>query len=213
VPAGFHSWLLADESRSHAYDLLSNLVVPRPIAFVSSLSASGEPNLAPFSFFIIGGVDPPSLAFCPVRNKDGQKKATLANIEETGEFVVNLVNKAMAEGMNHTGVDYPDGSSKWGMSGFTGLSSTVVKPERVRESPVHFECRVHEIVEHGASSYVIGEVLVAHVSEELFDPETRKWTRFEPIARLGGAEYMDLACGKVFEMKRPTPRAPTSVDL
>jgi flavin reductase (DIM6/NTAB) family NADH-FMN oxidoreductase RutF len=213
VPAGFHSWLLADESRSHAYDLLSNLVVPRPIAFVSTRSALGEPNLAPFSFFILGGVDPPSLAFCPVHAKDGSKKATLANIEETGEFVVNLVTKDMAEGMNHTGVDYPDGSPKWGMSGFTGVPSTVVRPDRVVESPAHFECKVHQIVEHGTSSYVIGEVLVAHVSERLYDGTTGQWTRFEPIARLGGAEYLDLACGKVFEMKRPTPSPPSSVDL
>lgn len=213
MPAGFHSWLLAEESRSHAYDLLSNLVVPRPIAFVSTLSATGQANLAPFSFFIIGGVNPPSLAFCPVHTKEGSKKATLLNVEDTGEFVVNLVTKAMAEGMNHTGVDYPDGSPKWGMSGFTGAPSTAVRPERVMESPVHFECKVHQIVEHGTSSYVIGEVLVAHIADHLYDPETRKWTRFEPIARLGGSEYIDLACGKVFEMKRPTPSPPSSVDL
>lgn len=208
----FHSWRLADEPLSLAYDMLSSLIVPRPIAFVSTLGPDG-PNLAPFSFFIAGGPNPPSLAFCIVDTKEGKKKASLLNLRANPEFVVNLVTRDMAEGMNHTGVDYPDGSSKWGLSGFTGTPSLTVKPERVAESPAQFECKVYQIVEHGHSSYVIGEVTAAHVREDLYDPATGKWTRFEPIARLGGAEYIDLACGKVFEMTRPVVAPAPSLDL
>ena len=208
----FHSWRLAEEPPSFSYDVLSNLIVPRPIAFLSTEGPRG-PNLAPFSFFISGGPNPPSLALCIVRSKDGSKKASLVNLEHTPGFVVNLVDLAMAEGMNHTGVDYPDGDPKWGKSGFASLKSHVVSAARVAESPAQFECRVAQIVELGQSSYVIAEVLMAHVRQDLYDLDARKWTRFEPIARLGGSEYLDLACGKVFEMTRPVVLPPPSLDL
>jgi len=201
----FTTWRLSNEPQSLAYDLLSNLIIPRPIAFVSTISNSGVPNLAPFSFFMLGGVDPPSLAFCPVRTKDGRKKVSLINIEETGEFVANLVTRDMAERMNSTGIDYPEGYEKWGLSGFTPLKSDEIKPARVLESPVQLECRVHQVVEHGTSSYVIAEVLVAHVAHD------SNFTSFEPIARLGGAKYIDLNGGKVFEMDRPELRVDPSV--
>lgn len=206
---GFTTWRLSEEPKSRAYDLLTNLIIPRPIAFVSTESAAGEPNLAPFSFFMVGGVEPPSLAFCPILTKDGRKKASLANIEEIGEFVVNLVTREMAEKMNTTGVDYPPGYEKWGLSGLTPLVSELVQPDRVLESPVQFECKLFQVVEHGASNYVIGEVLVAHIHQSLMTNE-QKLKPFEPIARLGGAQYLDLDGGKVFEMFRPTPKADPS---
>ena len=197
----FKSWRFADESSGFAYDLLSNLVVPRPIAFVSTVSQTGIPNLAPFSFFTIGGTEPPSVVFCPVRGKNGYKKASLVNIEATREFVVNLVDRRMAERMNLTGINYPEGYEKWGISGFSPLESVAIEPARVAESPVQLECKMFQIVEHGSSSYVIGEVLMAHVSEELVGDS--KFACFEPIARLGGTQYIDLDGGKVFEMIRP----------
>lgn len=211
------SWRLAEERRSFVYDLTSRLIVPRPIAFISTVSPDGVPNLAPFSFFMLGGVNPPSLAFCPVRDKDGNKKTTLVNVEQTREFTVNLVTRQMAEGMNQTGVDYPEAPSKWGLSGFIHEVSQEVRPDRVSQSPVQFECRVHDCIEHGtgpgASTYVVGEILVAHVDEGLFDPASNEWTQFLPIARLGGSEYIDLDGGKVFEMARPNGPAKPSVEL
>ncbi|MBS1715940.1 MAG: flavin reductase family protein [Armatimonadetes bacterium] len=206
-------WRLADESPSFAYDLLSNLVVPRPIAFVSTLSGTGEANLAPFSFFMLGGAKPPSLAFCPVRGKDGRKKATLTNVEETGEFVVNLVDRDMAEGMNQTAVDAAKRGSKWGIGGFTAVESSVVRPGRVAESPAALECRCVHLFEHGDAAFVIGEVLAVDLSSDVWDAETRKPTGFRPIARLGGSGYLDLAGGKLFEMSRPKADASPSVDL
>lgn len=173
------------------------------------MSAAGEPNLAPFSFFMVGGIDPPSLAFCPILGKDGRKKTSLVNIEETQEFVVNLVTRPMAERMNTTSVDYPDGYEKWGLSGLTPVPSSYVKPARVTESAVQFECRLFQVVSHGASHYVIGEVIVAHIDEELLT-EDGSLRPFEPIARLGGAQYLDLDGGKVFEMIRPSPVAESS---
>lgn len=199
----FQSWRLAEQSASFSYDLLTNLIVPRPIAFVSTVSEAGEPNLAPFSFFMLGGVEPPSVIFCPVRGQGGRKKVSLQNVEATGEFVVNLVTREMAEMMNSTAVPSPVESEKWGISGLTPVASSLVRPARVAESPVQLECRSFQIVEHGQSSYVIGEVLEAHVATELW--HDGKIARFDPIARLGGSNYMDLDGGKVFEMQRPVP--------
>ncbi|MBS1721629.1 MAG: flavin reductase family protein [Armatimonadetes bacterium] len=207
------TWRFDEESASFAYDLMSSLVVPRPIAFVSTVGSDGTPNLAPFSFFMVGGPNPPSLVFCPVLNKRGEKKTTLINVEQTGEFVVNLVTRRLAGGMNETSGDYLDSVSKWGLSGFTSETSLLVAPDRVAESPVQFECRVHQIVNFGDSSYVIGEVLAAHLEESVLDAGTGKVTGFRPIARLGGAEYIDLDGGKVFEMARPKPMTNPSVDL
>ncbi len=209
------TWRLEDLSPGQRYDLLANLVVPRPIAFVSTLSPGGVANLAPFSFFTVGGVTPPSLVFCPVRGKEGAPKASLANIEATGEFVVNLLDRPMADGMNECGVDYEPGVSKWGLSGFTPIPSLAVKPERVAESRAQFECRLHAVVHHGtgpgAASYVIGEVLLAHVEPQLFDGTSQPETRFHSIARLGGSEYIDLDGGKLFVMPRPKgPARPSS---
>ncbi len=194
------------------YDLLTALVVPRPIAFVSSLSQDGTRNLAPFSFFMVGGVTPPSLMVCPVLGREGAPKDTLRFIRETGEFVVNLVTRQMAEQMNQTSAYFPPEVDEWQVSGFTPLPSERIKPERVAESPAHFECLLHEIVMHGdesgSAAYVIAEILVAHISEEIL--EDGRVTGFQPISRLGGADYLDLACGKVFQLPRPKPGAGSS---
>lgn len=199
------SFTLADAAAAQIYDIMATLIVPRPIAFVSTLSSDGVANLAPFSYFMPGGVNPPSLCFCTILGRDGHKKDSLRNIEETGEFVVNLVMREMAEGMNETGFGFPPHVSEWPASGFTPIESDFVKPARVQESPAHFECRLFQAVQHGegqnAGVYVMGEILAAHVSESLFSGE--QVLPFEPIARLGGSSYFDLACGKVFEMSRP----------
>ena len=212
----FRTFLLDELKASQKYDLLSGLVVPRPIAFVSTLSREGAPNLAPFSYFMVGGIRPASLMFCPVLDMEGRPKDTLRNVEETGEFVVNLVTREMAEGMNATSFAYPPGEGEWIISGFTMVESRSVKPSRVAESPVQFECRLFHALRHGegpsASVYVVGEVLVAHVEASLADGSARLGDRFTPIARLGGAGYFDLAAGEVFELARPKGPAGSSLD-
>jgi flavin reductase (DIM6/NTAB) family NADH-FMN oxidoreductase RutF len=210
------TFTLSELRPSQAYDILSGLVVPRPIAFVSTLSDQGVPNLAPFSFFMVGGVRPPGLAFCPVLNADGQPKDSLKNVEKTSEFVVNLVTREMSEGMNASSYPYPEGEDEWDASGFTMLKSRAVKPPRVAESPVQFECRLFKALRHGdgpgASVYVVGEVVVAHIDPSLIDESGALADRFQPIARLGGAAYLDLANGNVFELARPNRPAGSSLD-
>lgn len=214
--SGQRTFLLSDLTASQKYDLLCGLVVPRPIGFVSTLSNAGVPNLAPFSFFMVGGIRPPSLMFCPVLDREGKPKDSLRNVEETGEFVVNLVTREMAEGMNATSFAYPPGHAEWEASGFTKTESLVIKPPRVAESPVQFECRLFHALRHGdgpsASVYVVGEVLVAHVDPVLVDTAGNIAGAFRPIARLGGKSYIDLACGKVFELERPNRPAGSSLE-
>jgi len=179
------------------YKLLTNLVVPRPIALVSTIGADGVPNLAPFSFFMLGGSNPASLMISPTLTGKGLMKDTLRNIRETGEFVVNLVTREMADDMNQTSRNLPANESEWSWTKFAALPSSMIAPERVLESPVHLECKLFEVVEHGqgpnAARYVIGEVLMAHFED----------SGSGLIARLGGPEYVDLGTVESFELQRP----------
>jgi len=187
------------------YGFLTTLIVPRPIAFVSTLSSSGVANLAPFSFFMAGGANPLSLMIAPVLNRDLSEKDSLRNIRETGEFVVNIVTRTMAEGMNTTSFAFPADESEWPHSGFTPLPSFNVSPARVLESPAQLECKLFQVVEHGdgalAGRYIIGEVVAIHVREDLMEGDVI--TPPQPISRLGGPDYLDLASGEIFVLKRP----------
>ena len=186
-------------SSKDCYNLLSNLIIPRPIALVSSISKSGVENLAPFSFFMAGGANPPSVVFSPVVGPNGSEKDTLVNIRETGEYVINLVHKTIANGMNLTSKSIPAEESEWDISGFSSLDSWMVRPKRVAQSMVQMECKLFSIVEHGAvegsARYVIGEVLMIH---QLTNGES-----FAPIARLGGGSYLNVQNGETFELSRP----------
>lgn len=187
------------------YDVLVTCIQPRPIAFVSTLDGEGKANLAPFSFFMPGGANPASLAFSVTLASNGRRKDTLRNIEATGEFVVNIVTRGMADGMNATSFSYPHGESEWPIAGFTPLVSEMVGPFRVGESPAQFECRVYRIIDHGTSSgaavYVIGEVLKVHVLANLWSNGELK--DLYPIARLDGPGYLDTATNSRFQMDRP----------
>lgn len=184
---------------------MSNLIIPRPIAFVSTLSPDGLPNLAPFSYFNIGGINPPSLTICTVLGPQSQPKNTYSNIEATKEFVVNLVTREMADGMNQTSPNYPAEVNEWPLSGFESLPSELITPARVAESPVQLECRLHQTVRHGegpgSSCYIIGEILLAHLNPEILANE--QIIPVDLIARLGGPDYLDLATHSRFELPRP----------
>lgn len=204
----------AELSPTELYGLLVSAVVPRPIALVSTISAAGYPNLAPFSFFMAGGSTPPSLAFSPTAGRDGIEKDTLRNIEETGEFVVGVVDREMALGMNEAGFAYPKDEDEWPATGLTPLPSEAVRPARVAESPVQFECRLFQIVRHGegrgAARYVIGEVVRIHVSRDLWNPEDGLRERLALVGRLDASRYIDLGLPEIFEMARPTAPSASS---
>lgn len=207
----------AELSSSSLYDVLAEAVQPRPIALVSTVSKDGLPNLAPFSFFMMGGSHPPSLAFSPTVGPDGQEKNSVKNVEATGEFVVNIVTRAMAEGMNASAYGFPEGFDEWSVTGFTAVKAELVSPNRIAESPVQFECRLFQTVRHGegwgAARYVIGEVVRIHVHESLWNQDAQLLTALRPIGRLGGREYIDLDSRQIFELSRPSAPPASSAGI
>lgn len=194
---------------------LAPLIAPRPIAFVSTLSAGGIGNLAPFSFFAMGGQQPQSVAFCPIADREGKPKDTLRNILETGEFVINIVSRSMAERVNLASAPYPFDVDEFDVTGFSRAASTTVKPPRVLEAPAALECRVFQTVPHGSGphhgTWVIGEVLHAFIRDEVLGPDGLPDTALvNPAARLGRDEWAEIDTRSMFRMPRPTvvPRVP-----
>ncbi len=189
------------------YDLLIHAVAPRPIAFVSTLSADGRPNLAPFSFFMAGGANPPSICFSPNTRDDGTPKDTLRNILETGEYVVHIVSHAMGPGVSAASKALPHGESEWPLTGFTPAPSVKVRPPRVAEAPFALECRLHQVVPHGtggdSANYIIGEVVLFHVARELLVDGVVDPRRVDYLARMGGAWYQRVLPEGLFTMARP----------
>ncbi len=198
--------LLADPaalSSTASYTLMVGAVVPRPIGFLSTVSREGVANLAPFSFFNAICAEPP--AVCVSIGNRVPPKDTIANIRATGEFVVNIVDEAIAEQMNICSGEYPPGVSEFDVSGLTREPSDLVKPPCVLESPVNLECKVMQIVEvssrPGGASLVIGEIVRFH-----YDPSIMQGLRILPaklraVGRMGGNEY--TRTGDRFEMVRP----------
>lgn len=197
----------AEMAPGDVYALLVGCVVPRPIAFVSSLSRAGVPNLAPFSFFNAGGAAPPSVLFSPVTSGAGRDKDTLHNVHDTGEYVIHIVPWRIRERMNQASADYPPEVDEFEAAGLTRVSSVKVKPWRVAECPVAMECRLFRIVEHGTgpfrANYVIGEVVYFHIDDALMSGGRVDSARIDAIARLGGPSYTRVAPETVFQMPRP----------
>lgn len=188
------------------YKLLIGTILPRPIALVSTLSAEGIPNLAPFSFFTGVCSSPLIICFSPMRrSSDGEKKDTLINIEQTGEFVVHVVSEAMAQQMNQTAAEYPANISEFEMAGFTPIPSQKVKPYRVQESPVQMECVLHQIVpvgdQVGSASLVLGRVVELHFSPDVYENGKVITSKLKPIARLAGTSYTKVT--DTFALDRP----------
>jgi flavin reductase (DIM6/NTAB) family NADH-FMN oxidoreductase RutF len=192
---------------SEIYSLLVGCVVPRPIAFVSSLSPEGVANLAPFSFFNAGGAHPPSLVFSPVTSGAGRNKDTLHNVRATGEYVVHIAPWDVREKMNQSSADYPPDVDEFVEAGFTKVASAKVKPWRAAECPVAMECKLFQIVEHGSgnyrANYVIGEVVYFHIAERLFVNGRIDYAALDAIGRLGGPQYTHVTKESVFNLARP----------
>ncbi len=191
-----------------AYQWLIATVTPRPIAWVSTLSANGISNLAPFSFFQVVTGTPPTLMISPLIQDDGRVKDTVLNIQATGEFVVNLVPFAMAQAMNATSSPFPHGESEFERCGIPSLTSTRVQPPRVAGVPVSFECRLAAVhpypAERPSCHLILGEVLVAHVDEAILNEAGRvDPDRIDLLGRMGGRWYSRTQSGSNFELTRP----------
>ena len=190
------------------YRLMTAMIVPRPIAFVSTLSGTGVRNLAPFSFFTAVSANPPVVCFSPmIRGADGSKKDTLLNIEATGEFVINIVSEEFALKMNACSAEVGPEVDEFALSGLTPGDSELVAPPRVVESHACMECRLLQVVHVSAlplgGSLVLGEVLLFHADEGLFDNFSLPPGRLRPIGRMGGSTYARTT--DRFEMPRPSP--------
>lgn len=165
---------LENELAGRAYPILASLVVPRPIALVTTLSPDGKVNAAPFSFFNLLGANPPICAIAPGDRDDGTPKDTARNIRGTHEFVVNLVDEAIAEAMNRCAASLPYGESELKHAGLTAASSSAVKPPRIAESPASLECAEWGTLQIGGNRVVVGLIKRVHVRDELYDTEKRR---------------------------------------
>ena len=187
------------------YKLMIATILPRPIAWVSTVSPEGVPNLAPFSFFTGIAANPMSLCFAPVNDRSGKKKDTLINVEATKQFVVNIVDEATAVKMNQTSAPYPYGVSEFEKAGLTPAPSVVVKPPRVAESPVSYECELIQIVQLGtgalAGNLVIGKVVRFHCDDRVYGGGAIRHQDLKAIGRMEGAWYARTQ--DAFELPRP----------
>jgi flavin reductase (DIM6/NTAB) family NADH-FMN oxidoreductase RutF len=200
----------------HGY--LLGAIAPRPIAFASTVDSNGNVNLSPFSFFNVFGSNPPTLVFSPSRRvRDNSIKHTLENVHETKEVVINVVNYAMVQQTSLASCEYDKGVNEFIKAGFTAVPSTLVKPPRVGESPVAFECKVNQVIETGTSggagNLVICEVLLIHIKEEVLnekgqiDPQ-----KIDLVARMGGDWYCRASGDALFEVPKPNLKKGIGID-
>ena len=172
------------QSKADNYKLLTNLVIPRPIAWITSLSPSGIVNLAPFSFFNAVGADPLYVIFSLANNDLGKPKDTANNIQSSGEFVVNMVTEDLFDAMNISAADFPPEVSELDAAGLHHSPSVRIKTPRVAEAQVSLECRLYTTQALGANTLFIGEVVMFHVADHLVGPRLHI-NNFSPIGRLG----------------------------
>jgi len=182
------------------YKIATGAILPRPIAWVSTLGADGTANLAPFSFFTVAASDPFTLLFSCSHKPDGSKKDTWRNAEESGEFVVNLTNQATAEAMNVTATTFPHGVSEFDAAGLTTAPCQTVAAPRVLEAPVSFECKLTQIVEVGGNAVIFGAVQMIHIDDAIYDGNYVNLAAMQPIGRLAGSGYCRVT--DLFEMVR-----------
>ena len=206
---------LVDTKELHSY--LLGAIGPRPIAFASTVNNDGIPNLSPYSFFNVFSANPPILIFSPARRvRDNTTKHTLKNCEETREVVINIVNYNIVQQMSLSSTEYAEGVNEFEKSGLTMLASDIVRPPRVKESPVQFECKVNDIVslgkEGGAGNLIISEVVKLHVSEDVLDEDGKiDQYKIDQVARMGGNWYSRAKEG-LFEVKKPLSSLGIGVD-
>jgi flavin reductase (DIM6/NTAB) family NADH-FMN oxidoreductase RutF len=196
------------------YKLMIGAIVPRPIAWVSTVSPAGVPNLAPFSFFNGVASSPPSLVFSvSYREANHQPKDTLANIRASGEFVVNMVTEPLAAAMNITSGEYPPEVDEFHRAGLTPAPAVKVSAPRLAESPVQFECRLNQIVPigegPGSANLVIGTIVYIHIADAIYrEPHKIDIAAYQPVGRLAGMSYTRV--NDLFELQRPPSELKTN---
>ncbi|HEY5042215.1 MAG TPA: flavin reductase family protein [Verrucomicrobiae bacterium] len=195
---------LEKEFAGRAYPLLASLVTPRPIALVTTISADGKVNAAPFSFFNLLGANPPICAFAPGDRENGTPKDTALNVRATHEFVVNLVDEKIAEAMNQCAASLPFGENELVRAGLTAAPSSIVKPPRITESPASLECVEWGTLQIGGNRVVIGLIKRLHLRDELFDAEKKRihTDKLFLIGRMASPHWYCRTRDQ-FEMKRP----------
>jgi flavin reductase (DIM6/NTAB) family NADH-FMN oxidoreductase RutF len=203
-----HSFDIASLNTAQIQSYLQSSVGPRPIAFASTLNIKGLPNLSPFSFFNVFSANPPILIFSPARRvRDNTTKHTLQNCIATKEVVINVVDYAIVQQMSLSSTEYPEGVNEFIKAGFTMVASDIVKPYRVGESPVQFECKINDIIEMGteggAGNLVICEVLKIHIHESILDDKKQiVQEKLDLVSRMGGNWYSRANKG-LFEIPKP----------
>ncbi|WP_215222813.1 flavin reductase family protein [Echinicola shivajiensis] len=203
--ADFHSYMLG-------------AIVPRPIAFVSTVDSEGQVNLSPFSFFNAFGSNPPILIFSPARRvRDNTTKHSLENVKEVHEAVISIVSYEMVQQMSLSSTEYEKGVNEFIKSGLTPVPSDLVAPPRVKESPVSFECKVLEVMEMGnkggAANLVICEVLLAHIDERVMGHDGKiDPNKLDAVARMGGNWYCRASGDALFEIEKPVKTKGIGVD-
>ncbi|MEZ4855080.1 MAG: flavin reductase family protein [Gelidibacter sp.] len=206
-----------DLSTGKLHSYLLSAVAPRPIAFASTVDAEGNPNLSPFSFFNVFSANPPIMIFSPARRvRDNSVKHTLENVETVREVVINVVNYEMVHQASLSSTEYAKGVNEFEKAGFTMLKSDKVKPFRVAESPVQFECKVNDIIklgtEGGAGNLVICEVVKLHITEEVLDSDSKIiQEKLDLVSRAGG-DYYNRAKKGFFEIPKPLHSLGIGVD-
>ena len=190
------------------HDPFNAIVGPRPIGWISTCAEDGSANLAPYSFFNAFNYTPPIIGFASIAEKD-----TLRNARSTGEFVWNLATRPLAEAMNASCAAVPPEVDEFTLAGLATLPARLVRPARVALSPVHFECRVSQIVRLQSAAgkevdtwLVLGEVVAVHIAQKMLTKGVYDTAAAQPILRGGGpADYFDIGPGQLFRMKRPAP--------
>lgn len=205
-------------AKPQLHQLLLGAIGPRPIAFASTLGKKGKANLSPFSFFNVFGVNPTTLIFSPARRgRDNTTKHTYDNIKKLAEVVINVVTRDIVQQVNLASTEYPEGTNEFLKSGLTMIPSVKVKPFRVKESPVQFECKVREVIETGdeggAGNLVICEILMIHMDENILDENgVIDPNKIRLVGRLGGDHYCEAFGSAVFNVEKPLTTLGIGVD-
>ncbi|WP_116106403.1 flavin reductase family protein [Lewinella sp. IMCC34191] len=200
------------------YGILSTAVAPRPIAFASTVDGAGRVNLSPFSYFNVFSSVPPILVFSPIRRgRDGSAKDTLNNINEIAEVTISVVNFDMVEQTSLASTEYETGVNEFDKAGFTEEASEVVRPPRVKESPVSFECTVDQVIAlgdgGGAGNLVVARVVRIHLDEGMLDEDGNLDTvKLDLVARMGGSYYCRATPDNLFEIPKPLRNLGMGVD-
>lgn len=194
-----------DNEFADNYKFLIGSILPRPIAVVSTKNEDGSNNVAPFSFFTGLSAKPMIVAFAPlIRTSTGEKKDTVKNIERTKEFVINFTTEENSDKVNLTSSELPYGEDEFSFSGLTPIASEIVDVMRVKESPIHFECKLRDIISYGdqpgAGTLITGEVVRVHIDESVYDNGRIITSKLKPVGRGAGNDW--FKCDSIIEKER-----------